>query len=167
MLFRTKKNHLLNKIKLTGKMATFFISTVIFIGLLLFLPADISWSAKATISIMAYGVLLWAFESLPLGMTSIFMMVLLLLLQAVPIDIVLSGFGSPAVFLIVAGMMIAKCVNETPFNGSYYVYVSGKMGIVSKRHLYRAVFTDANTGFFHTGYGSTRFVDDPRCSVNS
>lgn len=132
MLFRTKKNHLLNKIKLTGKMATFFISTVIFIGLLLFLPADISWSAKATISIMAYGVLLWAFESLPLGMTSIFMMVLLLLLQAVPIDIVLSGFGSPAVFLIVAGMMIAKCVNETPLMDRITYMFLGRWGSSAK-----------------------------------
>jgi anion transporter len=132
MLFKSKNNYPFNRIKLSGKMVTLLISTVIFIGLLILLPESIPWSAKATISIMVYGILLWAFESLPLGMTSVFMMVLLLFLHAVPIDVVFSGFGSPAVFLIVAGMMIAKGVNETPLMNRITYTLLAKWGSSAK-----------------------------------
>src|SRR5699024_7312962 len=40
-------------------------------------------------------------------------LVLLLLLKAIPVETVLSGFASPAVFLIIAGMMMAKGINQT------------------------------------------------------
>ncbi|MCT1578351.1 SLC13 family permease [Oceanobacillus kimchii] len=124
--------HSFKRMKLSGKMITFLISTAIFVGLLIWLPEGIPWSAKATISIMIYGILLWAFESLPLGMTSVFMMILLLFLHAVPIDVVLSGFGSPAVFLIVAGMMIAKGVNETPLMNRITYMLFAKWGSSAK-----------------------------------
>lgn len=132
MLLKSKNNHPFKRIKVTGRMVTFMLSTIIFIGLLLLLPADISWSAKATMSIMVYGILLWAFESLPLGMTSVYMMVLLSFLHAVSIDVVLSGFASPAVFLIVAGMMIAKGVNETPLMNRITYTLLAKTGSSAK-----------------------------------
>ncbi|RKQ35907.1 DASS family sodium-coupled anion symporter [Oceanobacillus halophilus] len=94
-------------------MIVFGVSSFIFLGLLLFIPEDVSWGPRVTIAVMVYGVLLWALEPIPLGMTSVLTLVLLLLLNAVPIDTVLSGFASPAVFLIIAGMMIAQGVNQT------------------------------------------------------
>src|SRR5690625_4581218 len=132
MSFRKKNIHSFKRIELSGKMITFFVSTIIFVGMLILLPADISWSAKATMSTMVYGILLWAFESLPLGMTSVYMMVLLLFLNAVSIDVVLSGFASPAVFLIVAGMMIAKGVNETPLMNRITYTLLAKTGSSAK-----------------------------------
>ncbi|GAA0349551.1 SLC13 family permease [Oceanobacillus sp. FSL W7-1293] len=132
MLFRKKTNQPRGRIHVNGKIITFLLSTIIFIGLLIFLPAEIPWSAKATISIMVYGILLWAFESLPLGMTSVLTMVLLLFLHAVSIDVVLSGFGSPAVFLIVAGMMIAKGVNETSLMDRITYILLAKWGASAK-----------------------------------
>lgn len=107
-----------NRIKLLfrlsfSKSVTFIFLTCVFVGMLFVLPEYIPWSAKATMSIMVYGLLLWAMEPIPLGLTSVLVLVLLLLLQAVEMDIVLSGFSSPAVFLIIAGMMMAKGVNQT------------------------------------------------------
>lgn len=89
------------------------IAGVVFLGLLLYLPENITWSERVTIAVMVLGVILWAFEPIPLGMTSVLIIVLLLLLHAVPVEIALSGFASPAVFLIIAGMIIANGVNQT------------------------------------------------------
>lgn len=65
-------------------------------------------------------------------MTSVLTMVLLLFLHAVSIDVVLSGFGSPAVFLIVAGMMIAKGVNETSLMDRITYILLAKWGASAK-----------------------------------
>ncbi|WP_059104834.1 SLC13 family permease [Shouchella shacheensis] len=93
---------------------SFGVATLFFIGLLLLMPEGIPWAARATISVMVFGVILWALEPIPLGMTSVLTLVILLLSNAVPIDIVLSGFASPAVFLIIAGMMMAQGISHTP-----------------------------------------------------
>ncbi|MBR3120608.1 MAG: anion permease, partial [Oceanobacillus sp.] len=127
-----KGKHQPNRIKMSGNIVSFLFSTVIFLGLLFLLPEDIDWSAKATISIMVYGLLLWAFESLPLGMTSVLVLVLLLFLHTVSVDVVLSGFASPAVFLIIAGMMIAKGVNETPLMNRVTYWMLQKWGSSAK-----------------------------------
>ena len=132
MFFKMKGKHQPNRIKMSGNIVSFLFSTVIFLGLLFLLPEDIDWSAKATISIMVYGLLLWAFESLPLGMTSVLVLVLLLFLHTVSVDVVLSGFASPAVFLIIAGMMIAKGVNETPLMNRVTYWMLQKWGSSAK-----------------------------------
>lgn len=85
----------------------------LFVLLLLGLPQTVDWSAKITISVLVLGILLWTLETLPFGLTSFIVIVLLLVFQAVPLPTVFSGFSSPAIFLIVAGMMIAIGVNET------------------------------------------------------
>ncbi|GLB60611.1 hypothetical protein NCCP133_27430 [Cytobacillus sp. NCCP-133] len=48
-----------------------------------------------------------------LGVTAILLLVLMLLFKVVTMEIVFSGFSSPAIFLIIGGMMLAKGVNDT------------------------------------------------------
>lgn len=106
-----------NKIKqatFTKRIIILSIASLIFILLLSFIPDSVDWSARVAISVMVYGLLLWALEPIPLGLTSILTLVLILFLNAASVETALSGFSSPAVFLIVAGMMIAKAVNATP-----------------------------------------------------
>lgn len=91
----------------------FAAATVLFIAVLILLPEGVGWSERATISIMLYGLILWAFAPIPIGLTSMMVLVLLMLLRPVEIETVLSGFASPAVFLIIGGMMIAIGVNHT------------------------------------------------------
>lgn len=88
-------------------------ATVLFLAVLFFLPDTITWSARSTISIMLYALILWAFAPIPIGLTSVFVLMLLLLLKPVDIEIVFSGFASPALFLIIGGMMMAIGVNHT------------------------------------------------------
>ncbi|WP_342387769.1 SLC13 family permease [Salinicoccus bachuensis] len=77
------------------------------------LTPDVSWTAGSALSILLLGLILWAFEPIPFGMTSMVIMVLLVMLQTVSIDVMLSGFSSPAVFLVVAGVMLVQGVSQT------------------------------------------------------
>lgn len=106
----------------------FALAAAAFFAVYMLLPAEVAWEAKSAIAVMLCGLVLWALEPIPLGMTSILTLVLLLLLNAAPINVALSGFASPAVFLIVAGMMIAKAVNETPLMDRLTYSILAKWG---------------------------------------
>lgn len=77
------------------------------------LPDTFSNSAKIMTSIIALGIILWALEPIPLGLTALIILVLMLLFEVADPSTIFSGFSSPAVYLIVAGMMLAIAVNET------------------------------------------------------
>jgi sodium-dependent dicarboxylate transporter 2/3/5 len=82
--------------------------------LLFFLPDSLEWQVKVTLSILIFGILLWIIEPIPLGMTALVVMLLLLIFNVVPMQTVLVGFASPAIFLIIAGIFIGHATNETP-----------------------------------------------------
>nr|WP_269430678.1 SLC13 family permease [Salinicoccus sediminis] len=88
-------------------------ATVLFLAVLFLLPEGIGWPARSTIAIMVYALVLWAFAPIPIGLTAVFVLVLLLLLKPVDIETIFSGFASPAIFLIIGGMMMAIGVNHT------------------------------------------------------
>src|SRR5699024_3383980 len=102
-------------------------ATALFLAVLYFLPENIGWSERATISIMVYRLILWAFAPIPIGLTSMVVLSLLILLRPVEIETALSGFASPAVFLIIGGMMMAIGVNHTPLIRwmTYYLLAMG------------------------------------------
>ncbi|WP_264739015.1 SLC13 family permease [Cytobacillus firmus] len=71
-------------------------------------------SAKIMLALLVLSVFYWTFEPLPLGVTAVLLLVLMLLFRIVTMDIIFSGFSSPAIFLIIGGMMLARGVNDTP-----------------------------------------------------
>ncbi|EWG10291.1 SLC13 family permease [Cytobacillus firmus] len=73
-----------------------------------------SVSAKIMLALLVLSVFYWTFEPLPLGVTAVLLLVLMLLFKIVNMDIIFSGFSSPAIFLIIGGMMLARGVNDTP-----------------------------------------------------
>jgi solute carrier family 13 (sodium-dependent dicarboxylate transporter), member 2/3/5 len=79
-----------------------------------FLPAEYVEPAKIMLAFLVLSVFYWTFEPIPLGLTALLLLVLMLVFQVVSTEIVYSGFSSPAVFLIIGGMMLAKGVNDTP-----------------------------------------------------
>lgn len=105
---------------------------VLFAAVLLFFPDTVEWSAKSTIAVMVLGLILWAFAPIPLELTSVIVIVLLMLLKPVEIETVLSGFSSPASFLIVAGMMMAVGVNNTLLIKRMTYGLLSKMGKTTK-----------------------------------
>jgi len=86
----------------------------LFWGLILLLPQSLNWEARATLAVTVCAILLWALEVIPFGLTAMLTAVVLMWLKAVPTAIIFSGFASPAVFLVISGMMMAAAVNETP-----------------------------------------------------
>ena len=66
------------------------------------------------IALLILCVFYWITEPVPLGLTAILLLVLLLVFRVVPMNVVYSGFSSPTVFLIMAGMMLANGVKDTP-----------------------------------------------------
>lgn len=89
------------------------LAVFLFFAVLFAVPDTVDWSAKSTIAIMVFGLILWAFGPIRLELTSIIVLVLLLGMRPVGIDVIFSGFASPATFLIIGGMMMAIAVNNT------------------------------------------------------
>lgn len=96
-----------------SKVIIIAIAVITLVMLYLFLPVDFSHEARLMTAIVSFGVLLWAFEPIPLGLTSLVILVLMLIFSPTEMDVVFSGFASPATHLVVGGMLIAGAVNDT------------------------------------------------------
>ncbi|NHM31409.1 DASS family sodium-coupled anion symporter [Bacillus sp. C11] len=96
-----------------SRLLTLFLGIVLSAGIYLVLPAEYTESARIMLALLALSVFYWTFEPIPIGLTAVMMLVLMLVFGVADTDIVYSGFASPAVFLIIAGMMLAKGVNDT------------------------------------------------------
>lgn len=106
----------------------FFISLAIFAVVLWLLPAEVAWQAKGSIAVMVAGLYLWAFEPIPIGFASMLLLILLMLVGAISPKEAFQGFGSPAIFLVMAGMMIAKGVNQTTLGTRLSYWILSKTG---------------------------------------
>ncbi|MGI6185440.1 DASS family sodium-coupled anion symporter [Brevibacillus sp. MCWH] len=72
------------------------------------------YAPRVTLAITLAVIVLWVLEPIPFSMTAVIVLFALPMAGAVSTDLILSGFASPAIFLIVAGMMIASAVEQTP-----------------------------------------------------
>ncbi|MGG0717181.1 DASS family sodium-coupled anion symporter [Robertmurraya massiliosenegalensis] len=106
----------------------FLLAILLFVGMYVGLPESFHQSARLMIGIVSSAIVLWALEPIPLGLTSILTIIFMLIFNVVPTDVVYSGFASPAVFLIIAGMMLARAVNETPLAKRITYFVLAKWG---------------------------------------
>lgn len=93
--------------------ASVAIAVLAFLLILFFLPDTFTYTAKLMTGIVTFGVILWALEPIPIGLTALIVLLLMLLFNVAETSILFSGFSSQATYLIVAGMMLAKAVNET------------------------------------------------------
>ncbi|WP_257351128.1 SLC13 family permease [Pseudalkalibacillus decolorationis] len=125
---RADKNYEINRRQLSGVM----LAIVLFVIILTGLPPSFDEPSRKMIAIVTVGVVLWVFESLPLGLTAALIILLLLLLKPVSIDVIYSGFSSSAVFLIIGGMMLARAVNETSLAKRITYNILAKWGGTSK-----------------------------------
>ncbi|MCQ6268374.1 SLC13 family permease [Fictibacillus sp. WQ 8-8] len=92
-----------------------FIVVSILLSILVYtqLPANVDYEPRATLAISTGAIALWVLEPIPFSMTAILILILLPVSGAVSMDLVLSGFASPAIFLILAGMMLACGLDQT------------------------------------------------------
>ncbi len=95
---------------------SFYLGLSVLVFALLFFGMEgvMEYKPRVTLSITLGVIVLWVLEPIPFSMTAILVLFLLPISGAVTTESVLSGFASPAIFLIVAGMMIASAVEQTP-----------------------------------------------------
>jgi solute carrier family 13 (sodium-dependent dicarboxylate transporter), member 2/3/5 len=91
----------------------FSISFFAFIIIYTQLAGSVAYAPRVTLAITAAAITLWVLEPIPFSMTAILILILLPVSGAASVDHVLAGFASPAVFLIMAGMMLANGVEQT------------------------------------------------------
>ena len=126
-----KQQGILSKLSSHGQFKTICsmaLAVVIFTLLILYLPDTFSQSAKVMTAIVSLGIVLWALEPIPLGLTALIVLLLMLLLNVADSTVIYSGFASPATYLIVGGMMLAKAVNETSLVKRVTYKIVGKWG---------------------------------------
>ncbi|TVT27335.1 hypothetical protein FO441_09840 [Salinicoccus cyprini] len=111
-----------------SRIAVFISAVVLFFAVLLLLPESVSWPARSTIAITLFGLVLWAFAPIPIDLTSIIILILLIAMKGTEMDVILSGFASPAVFLIIGGMMMAVGVNQTLLVKRMTYFLLARMG---------------------------------------
>jgi sodium-dependent dicarboxylate transporter 2/3/5 len=121
---KVNKNDLMNRKQLFGILLAVGSFTAVFFGL----PDSFNGSSGKMIAIITGGIILWITEAIPIGLTAIFIMLLMLLLHPVSIEVAYSGFSSPAVFLIIGGMMLARAVNETRLARRITYYILARWG---------------------------------------
>lgn len=124
--------HVFNKDSAKRRVMSTLLAILVFLILLFSLPDSFSYSARIMTAIVCFGVFLWALEPISLGLTALIILLLMSLFNVATPDIIFSGFASPAIYLIVGGMMLAKAVNETPLARRITYMVLGKYGRTSK-----------------------------------
>jgi sodium-dependent dicarboxylate transporter 2/3/5 len=108
-----------------SKIIIMFIGIALMSGVYIILPAEYNESARIMLALLVLSVFYWTFEPVPLGLTALILLVLMLVFGVVTTEVVYSGFSSPAIFLIIGGMMLAKGVNGTPLTKRIaYIFLS-------------------------------------------
>ncbi|MEB3103616.1 SLC13 family permease [Ferviditalea candida] len=100
--------HFLNK-----KLLFFAVSAFVFSSVFFGLQGSVDYAPRVTLSITLAAIALWVLEPIPFSMTAVLVLFALPVSGAVTTEFALSGFASPAIFLIVAGMMLASAVEQT------------------------------------------------------
>lgn len=117
-------------------------------GVYFILPANYTGSARMMLSCLVLSVFYWTFEPIPIGLTAVILLILMLVFGVVTTDVVYSGFASPAVFLIIGGMMLAKGVNDTTLTKRIAYFFLSKWGGTAKGLLASILIIPQIQSFF-------------------
>lgn len=114
------------------RVLSFVLAISLFLIILFCLPDAFSYPAKIMMATVCFGVVLWALEPIPLGLTALIVLLIMLLFDVAEASVIFSGFASPAIYLIVGGMMLARSVNETSLAKRITYLILRKWGHTSK-----------------------------------
>lgn len=151
------------------KVVSLLIAAGIFMLLYFGLPDIFSYEARVMTAVVSFGVVLWALEPIPIGLTALLILVLMLILNLADTSIVYSGFASPATHLVVGGMMIARAVNETALVKRVSYYIVKKWGATAKGLLGSMIVVQQIQAFFipSTAVRTTLVIPISTLIVNS
>jgi sodium-dependent dicarboxylate transporter 2/3/5 len=124
------------------------VGVIVFGALFFLLPAQVDSKARITLALTGLAIIFWITETLPIGQTSFLILLVIGFTGIVPLDTALSGFSSGAIFLIIAGMMMAKAVNETLLIHRLTYYILMKIGSSTSRILAGIIMISQIQAFF-------------------
>ena len=90
---------------------SFIFSILVFLSISLI--TEIEYEARMAIAITLAAIILWIFETIPFSFTAILTLVAFEVFHVVSLDVILSGFSTPALYIIVAGMMMVRSIQDT------------------------------------------------------
>jgi sodium-dependent dicarboxylate transporter 2/3/5 len=99
---------------MNGKMGLITIASSVAVFLIcFFILNEADWGVRVALSLTISSILLWIFEPIPFSQTAILLLILFVFFGVTEIDVILSGFSSYALFLILGGLMLGRGVNST------------------------------------------------------
>jgi len=153
-IFKQRENQIpkkkeANSVPMTASKLIILLAGGLLMGAVFFiLPGEYTFTAKIMLALLVMSVFYWTLEPLPLGVTAVLLLVLMIMFHVVPMTIVFSGFSSPAVFLIIAGMMLAKGVNDTPLAKRLAYFILARWGGSAKGLLGSIIMIPQIQAFF-------------------
>lgn len=130
-------------------------AAIVFGTIFLLLHQRAGDKACLTLALTGAAIVLWVAETIPIGQTSFLVLLIIGFTGIVPLDTALSGFASSAIFLIIAGMMMARAVNDTSLIQRLTYYILLKIGSTTSRILAGIILISQIQAFFYSGNGST------------
>lgn len=76
----------------------------------LLLPLDLTWEQHALAAVMAFTVIYWLSEAIPIPITAVVAMALCVILGVAPVDDVFAAFGSSTLFVFIGAFIIAEAM---------------------------------------------------------
>jgi sodium-dependent dicarboxylate transporter 2/3/5 len=131
-----------------NKIIILLLGIFLMVAIYFVLPTDYPESARLMLAFIAMSVFYWTFEPVPLGLTAVILLVLMLVFGVASTEVIYSGFSSPAVFLIIGGMMLARGVNDTPLAKRVAYLFLSKWGGTAKGLLGSIIIIPQIQSFF-------------------
>jgi len=135
------------------------VATAVLVALILLLPEPpgLSPAGKRTAALFAAAVILWATEALPIGVTSLLVIVLQPVLQVADLRAAFGGFASPVFFFVLAMFCIAGAISGSGLDRRFAFFLLDRA-----RGSSRGVVTALMVG---TAAISTIMSDVPACAI--
>ncbi len=88
--------------------------------------------ARLALSVIAFAVIFWTFEPVPIPYTAILILGLFPLLKIIPFDLTFNAFSGKAVWLVFSGMALSLGITETPLSARLAHLVLDRIGTYNR-----------------------------------
>ena len=100
----------------------------------------LSSEGHAALGLFVFAVLMWAFEPVPLAVTSLILMFLQPLSGVCSFNDAAIGFANPIIFLMIGGFVLALAIQKSGLARRLTYILLNKIGITPNRSLFTSVF---------------------------
>ncbi|MDO5850890.1 MAG: DASS family sodium-coupled anion symporter [Methanobacteriaceae archaeon] len=130
-----------NIIEITKREIKFLLISIIAYVIVMLIPLEgLNPAGHAALSLFVFAVFMWAFEPVPLAVTSLILMFLQPLTGVCSFEDAAIGFANPIIFLMIGGFVLALAIQKSGLARRLTYILLNKIGITPNRSLFTAVF---------------------------